>query len=98
MCDKRFVYILHSDADPDRHYVGITSDVEERLHWHNHGPSGVTVPHRPWSLLVALQFDDPTTAWRFERYSNPAPAAPSRSGAINGLTSAVLADQVPPRI
>jgi hypothetical protein len=31
---RRFVYILRSDTDPDRHYVGLTSDVAERLHWH----------------------------------------------------------------
>ena len=40
---KRFVYILRSDDDPDRHYVGITSDVVGRLEWHNGGPSGHTV-------------------------------------------------------
>ena len=68
MSDKRLVYILRSDVDPNRHYTGITSDVEGRLHWHNHGPSGVTIPHRPWSLVVAMRFADATTAWRFERY------------------------------
>jgi predicted GIY-YIG superfamily endonuclease len=45
--EKRFVYIIRSDAEPSRHYTGITSDVRERLHWHNHGPSGHTVLHRP---------------------------------------------------
>ena len=68
MSAKRFVYILRSDADPSRHYVGLTSNVDQRLYWHNSGPSGVTVRHRHWSLLVALEFADPTTAWRFERY------------------------------
>jgi predicted GIY-YIG superfamily endonuclease len=37
---KRFVYILRNAADPDRHYIGLTSDVERRLQWHNTGPSG----------------------------------------------------------
>ena len=37
MSDKRFVYILRSEVDPNRHYTGITSDVDRRLHWHNHG-------------------------------------------------------------
>ena len=32
---KRFVYILRSDVDPERHYVCVTSDVEARLDWHN---------------------------------------------------------------
>jgi predicted GIY-YIG superfamily endonuclease len=68
MEQRRFVYILRSDTHPDRHYVGLTSEVERRLHWHNTGPSGVTVHHRPWSLVVALEFTDATTAGRFERY------------------------------
>lgn len=37
---NRFVYVLPSDVDPQRHYVGITSNVDERLEWHNHGPCG----------------------------------------------------------
>jgi putative endonuclease len=65
---KRFVYILRSDPEPARHYVGLTSNVAERLHWHNTGPSGVTVHHRPWSLVVSLEFRDATVASRFERY------------------------------
>ena len=40
---KRFVYILRSESGPARHYVGLTSDVGERLHWHNEGPSGQTI-------------------------------------------------------
>ena len=27
--DKRFVYVLRSDRNPRRHYVGLTSDVGE---------------------------------------------------------------------
>lgn len=65
---KRFVYILRSDSDPDRHYVGVTGDVVERLHRHNTGPSGVTAHHRPWSVVVSLEFADATVAARFERY------------------------------
>ncbi|MCC7240299.1 MAG: GIY-YIG nuclease family protein [Acidobacteria bacterium] len=60
--------MLLSDVDPDRHYVGLTSDVQRRLIWHNTGPSGVTVHHRPWSLVVAIEFTDVTAARRFERY------------------------------
>jgi putative endonuclease len=65
---RRFVYILRSDTHPDRHYVGLTSDVAGRLHWHNTGPSGVTLHHRPWSLVVSLEFTDAKIAGRFERY------------------------------
>jgi putative endonuclease len=68
MQSRRFVYILRSDTHPDRHYVGLTSDVAGRVHWHNNGPSGVTLHHRPWSLVVSLEFGDARTAGRFERY------------------------------
>lgn len=68
MGSRRFVYILRSDIHPERHYVGLTSDVAERLHWHNTGPSGVTRDHRPWSLLVSLEFAEAAAAARFERY------------------------------
>jgi predicted GIY-YIG superfamily endonuclease len=65
---KRFVYILRSESNPDRHYVGITADVESRLDWHNHGPGGHTVRRRPWSLVVVLEFPEERQALRFERY------------------------------
>jgi predicted GIY-YIG superfamily endonuclease len=59
---------LEGDSDPDRHYTGVTRDVATRLEWHNHGPSGHTVNHRPWSLLVAIEFPTEAGARRFERY------------------------------
>jgi predicted GIY-YIG superfamily endonuclease len=65
---QRFVYILRSQRDPARHYVGRTGNVDERLRWHNEGPSGNTIRHRPWRILVAMEFADGSTAARFERY------------------------------
>ena len=66
--DKRIVYIIRSDADPARHYVGITSNFRDRLEWHNHGPCGHTISHRPWSLVVAMEFQTQRDAVRFEKY------------------------------
>ena len=65
---KRFVYVLRSAADPAHHYVGVTSDVDNRLEWYNHGPCGHTVEHRPWSLVVVVEFPTEEQALRFERY------------------------------
>ena len=65
---RRFVYILQSDCDPAPHYTRVTSNVESRLEWHNHGPSGRTVQHRPWSLLVVVEFRTEEAAVRFEKY------------------------------
>lgn len=66
--EKRIVYVLRSDADSARHYVGVTNDLEERLEWHNHGPCGHTLEHRPWSIVVSLQFPTENEAVRFEKY------------------------------
>jgi hypothetical protein len=37
----RFVYIVRSDSDPSRHYVGRTANVDERLQWHNAGRAAI---------------------------------------------------------
>jgi predicted GIY-YIG superfamily endonuclease len=66
--EKRIVYILRSDADPSRHYVGITNDLGARIEWHNSGPSGHTLQDRPWSLVVSLEFPTESEAVRFEKY------------------------------
>ncbi len=66
--EKRIVYILRSVADPLRHYVGITNDVQGRLGWHNDGPCGHTINHRPWTLVVSIEFPTERDAVRFEKY------------------------------
>lgn len=55
---KRFVYVLVSEADPHRHYVGLTSNVATRLAVHNSGGSQHTAADRPWKLIVSLEFSD----------------------------------------
>ena len=66
--EKRIVYVIRSDADASRQYVGITNDVWSRLEWHNHGPSGHTVTGRPWSLVVTMEFSSERDAVSFEKY------------------------------
>ena len=66
--ERHIVYVLKSDVDPARHYVGLTSDLKTRLEWHNLGPTGQTRMNRPWSVSVAIEFADAGTAARFERY------------------------------
>jgi len=64
----RFVDILRSDSDPSRHYVGRATNVNERLEWHNAGPCGHTRQHRPWSIVVSLEFPKERAAAHFEEY------------------------------
>jgi predicted GIY-YIG superfamily endonuclease len=65
---KRFVYVLRSCYDVARHYVGVTSDVSERLHWHNAGLNAHTARNRPWHVIVSLEFRTQEAARGFERY------------------------------
>ena len=65
---KRFVYGLRSVADQNRFYVGVTSDVSRRLEWHNEGRCPHTAKHKPWELVVAIEFRDQESALAFEKY------------------------------
>lgn len=64
----RFVYILRSVNEPERHYVGLTDDVPARIIAHNQQGTSHTRKHRPWKLVVALEFADSDGAIRFEKY------------------------------
>jgi predicted GIY-YIG superfamily endonuclease len=66
--EKRWVYVLQSCVEPDRHYVGLTSDVDARLAIHNQGGSRQTATNRPWRLLAAIRFEKAASAAAFERY------------------------------
>jgi len=55
-------------SDPSRRYVGRATDVDERLAWHNTGPGGHTLQHRPWSIVVSLEFPHERAATHFEKY------------------------------
>lgn len=65
---KRFVYVLRSEKDPSCHYVGLTSDVSERLYWHETSPEGQSRFQRPWRPVLIVEFANQHTAARFERY------------------------------
>jgi putative endonuclease len=68
----QYVYILQSLTDPDRHYVGCTSDVAERLRRHNAGQSESqsrhSSMHGPWKLVVHIGFEDRAKAFALEKY------------------------------
>jgi putative endonuclease len=59
---------VRSESDPARHYVGVAADVDERLDWHNVGPSGYTLQRRPWRVVVSMEFPDEKSAVHFEPY------------------------------
>ena len=68
IAQRCFVYVLESLTEPDRHYTGLCTNVEERLELHNNGLSHHTAKWRPWRLIVAIEFAEEVVAARFERY------------------------------
>ncbi len=64
----KYVYLLQSIADPDRRYVGITSNLQQRLRQHNSSSSPHTKKHQPWKPIVVVRFEDDDKAEAFERY------------------------------
>ncbi len=63
-----FVYLLQSEAEVSRHYVGMSNDPQRRLEEHNAGQSIHTNKHRPWKIIVTVGFADPAKARTFEQY------------------------------
>lgn len=63
-----YVYILQSETNPDRFYVGLTDDLQERLRKHNAGEMTHTAKFKPWAIKTAIAFRDRDRAAEFERY------------------------------
>ena len=61
-----YVYILVSESDPGRHYVGCTTDLQGRLVLHNDGKVSHTAKNKPWPVETAVAFRSQEKA--FERY------------------------------
>lgn len=62
------VYILKSERHRDRLYTGITTDIAQRLEFHNAGLSRHTATGRPWRVVATIQFADELRAQQFELY------------------------------
>jgi predicted GIY-YIG superfamily endonuclease len=64
----KYVYLLQSLSVPTQRYVGVTTNLEERLQAHNAGGSLYTSKYRPWKVVMYLCFQDDQRAVDFERY------------------------------
>jgi putative endonuclease len=64
----KYVYLLQSLSVPTQRYVGVTTNLEERLQAHNAGASLYTSKYRPWKVVMYLCFEDDRRAADFERY------------------------------
>jgi predicted GIY-YIG superfamily endonuclease len=63
-----YVYILASEAEVGRFYVGRTTDLRQRLEDHNSGKSVHTAKYVPCRLQTYFTFSDKNKAAAFERY------------------------------
>lgn len=62
------VYILVSELDSDRHYTGLTENLQGRLKAHNAGQVPHTAKHKPWHIETAISFRSRRKARDFETY------------------------------
>jgi len=62
------VYLIQSIEHPNQRYIGITSNLEQRMHEHNTGKSPHTFKYRPWKLIACISFSDEQKALKLEKY------------------------------
>ena len=64
----KFVCLIRSEARLDRCYVGLTSNIADRLEVHNMRGSVHTAKVRPWKLVAYFVFSSTSKALAFEKY------------------------------
>jgi putative endonuclease len=60
------VYIIESITNKKR-YVGVTSDIDNRLRHHNSGANRSTKNKGPWKVIHTETYESKETAWLRER-------------------------------
>ena len=63
-----YVHLVESEAAEGECYIGIMSDLKQRLADHNSGKSSHTSKFRPWRIVTYVVFSDHAKATSFERY------------------------------
>jgi predicted GIY-YIG superfamily endonuclease len=63
-----YVYILQSEIDRERFYIGLTDNLRKRVQYHNSGRVLHTTKWRPWRLKTYIAFSDRAPAVQLERY------------------------------
>jgi len=64
----KYVYLIKSESHTNKTYVGVTSNLIQRLTTHNGGGSVHTSKFTPWTLLTYVAFSDDSKALAFEAY------------------------------
>ena len=63
-----YVYLIESEKDPAKRYIGFTDDLKQRLSDHNAGKSKYTSGRGPWLLVIYVGFRNRDRAHTFEKY------------------------------
>jgi putative endonuclease len=63
-----YTYIIESLADPNRHYIGHSADLRQRLTDHNQGKCKHTTAFKPWKIKLYVAFESQNLAHEFEQY------------------------------
>jgi len=63
-----YVHLIESISAQGERYLGMTTDLKERLQEHNAGKSSHTSKFKPWKLTTYIAFNDRAKAEAFERY------------------------------
>ena len=53
-----YVYLIESVSAQGERYLGMTTDLKERLQEHNAGKSSHTSKFKPWKLITYIAFTD----------------------------------------
>lgn len=65
----QYVYILKSQKDPSKIYIGITHDLDKKIKQHNGTSSNSYIKsYAPWSMLIYTAFVKEENAIEFEKY------------------------------
>ena len=64
----KYVYLLQSIPFPEKRYIGLTSNLKNRLDAHNRGQSLHTAKFKPWELVTYVAFSNESMAVAFEEY------------------------------
>ena len=63
-----YVYLIESISAQGKRYLGMTTDLKERLKEHNAGKSSHSSKFKPWKMTTYIAFTDRAKAEAFERY------------------------------
>ncbi len=63
-----YMYLIETLSAHGERYVGITTDLKQRLREHNQGKSSHTAKFSPWKLTIYIGFSDRGKAEASERY------------------------------